>query len=155
MCEKLIYIISVLIELIHLTQQEGERLINIDNKSSVPIYQQIVDEIKEQVIKGILQGGDKLPSVREMASIITANPNTISRAYSELERQNVIETIRGRGTYVTVDYKPVMEKERLENLKGNIKKIIVEAKYMGISKEKILKIIENTYEDIDKLSKND
>lgn len=155
MCEKLIYIISVLIELIHLTQQEGERLINIDNKSSVPIYQQIVDEIKEQVIKGILQGGDKLPSVREMASIIIANPNTISRAYSELERQNVIETIRGRGTYVTVDYKPVMEKERLENLKGNIKKIIVEAKYMGISKEKILKIIENTYEDIDKLSKND
>lgn len=130
-------------------------MINIDNKSSVPIYQQIVDEIKEQVIKGILQGGDKLPSVREMASIITANPNTISRAYSELERQNVIETIRGRGTYVTVDYKPVMEKERLENLKGNIKKIIVEAKYMGISREKILKIIEDTYEDIDKLSKND
>lgn len=130
-------------------------MINIDNKSSIPIYQQIVDEIKEQVIKGILQGGDKLPSVREMASIITANPNTISRAYSELERQNVIETIRGRGTYVTVDYKPVMEKERLENLKGNIKKIIVEAKYMGISKEKILKIVENTYEDIDKLNKND
>lgn len=130
-------------------------MINIDNKSSVPIYQQIVDEIKEQVIKGILQGGDKLPSVREMASIITANPNTISRAYSELERQNVIETIRGRGTYVTVDYKPVMEKERLENLKGNIKKIIVEAKYMGISKEKILKIVENTYEDIDRLNKND
>ena len=130
-------------------------MINIDNKSSVPIYQQIVDEIKEQVIKGILHGGDKLPSVREMASIITANPNTISRAYSELERQNVIETIRGRGTYVTVDYKPVMEKERLEDLKGNIKKIIVEAKYMGISKEKILKIVENTYEDIDKLNKND
>ncbi|PJI08252.1 MULTISPECIES: GntR family transcriptional regulator [Clostridium] len=130
-------------------------MINIDNKSSIPIYQQIVDEIKEQVIKGILQGGDKLPSVREMASIITANPNTISRAYSELERQNVIETIRGRGTYVTVDYKPVMEKERLESLKGNIKKIIVEAKYMGISKKKILKIVENTYEDIDKLNKND
>jgi len=123
-------------------------LINIDNKSSTPIYQQIVDQVKEEILKGILQAGDKLPSVREMSSMITANPNTVSRAYSELERLKVIETIRGRGTYVTSEYKPVMEEERMENLKDNIKKIIVEAKYMGLSKEKMIEMINSAYDNI-------
>lgn len=123
-------------------------MINIDNKSSTPIYQQIVDQVKEEILKGILQAGDKLPSVREMSSMITANPNTVSRAYSELERLKVIETIRGRGTYVTSEYKPVMEEERMENLKDNIKKIIVEAKYMGLSKEKMIEMINSAYDNI-------
>ncbi|WP_234125052.1 GntR family transcriptional regulator [Clostridium hydrogenum] len=123
-------------------------MINIDNKSNVPIYQQIVDQIKEEILKGLLQSGDRLPSVREMSSRITANPNTVSRAYTELERQKVIETIRGKGTYVTSDYKPIMEAERMENLKDNIKKIIVEAKYMGISKEKIVDMVNSVYESI-------
>lgn len=123
-------------------------MINIDNKSSTPIYQQIVDQVKEEILKGILQAGDKLPSVREMSSMITANPNTVSRAYSELERLNVIETIRGRGTYVTSQYKPVMEEERMENLKDSIKKIIVEAKYMGLSKEKMIELINSAYDNI-------
>lgn len=123
-------------------------MINLDNKSNVPIYQQIVDQIKEEILKGILRSGDRLPSVREMSSMITANPNTVSRAYSELERQKVIETIRGKGTYVTSDYKPIMEVERMENLKDSIKKIIVEAQYMGISKEKIFDMINSVYESI-------
>ncbi len=123
-------------------------MINIDNKSSTPIYQQIVDEIKEEILKGILQGGDKLPSVREMSSIIMANPNTVSRAYSELERQKVIEIIRGKGTYVTSEYKPAIEEERMENLKDNIKKIIVEGKYMGLSKEKMIEMINKVYDSI-------
>lgn len=123
-------------------------MINIDNKSNVPIYQQIVDQIKEEILKGLLQSGDRLASVREMSSMITANPNTVSRAYTELERQKVIETIRGKGTYVTADYKPIMEAERMENLKDNIKKIIVEAKYMGISKEKIVDMVNSVYESI-------
>lgn len=123
-------------------------MINIDNKSSTPIYQQIVDQVKEEILKGILQAGDKLPSVREMSSMITANPNTVSRAYSELERLKVIETIRGRGTYVTSEYKPVIEEERMENLKDSIKKIIVEAKYMGLSKEKMIEMINSAYDNI-------
>ena len=61
-------------------------------------------ELKENIFKGILKPGDKLPSVREMASIITTNPNTVSKAYSELEREKIIETIRGKGTYVSLSY---------------------------------------------------
>lgn len=125
-------------------------LINIDVRSSRPIYEQIIDGIKENILKGILMPGDKLPSVREMSSLITTNPNTVSRAYMELERQGVIETVRGKGTYVSSDYKPKVEEERMEKLKEDIKKIIVEAHYMGITKEEILKIINEFYEEVKK-----
>lgn len=69
----------------------------IDGRSAKPIYEQIVDQVKEQLLKGILKSGDQLPSVRQLAGMLTINPNTVSKAYQELERQKVIETIRGRG----------------------------------------------------------
>ncbi len=64
-------------------------MINIDSRSSKPIYEQIIDGIKENVIRGILKPGDKLPSVRELAVMITTNPNTVSKAYKELEREKL------------------------------------------------------------------
>lgn len=64
-------------------------MINIDSRSSKPIYEQIIDGIKENVIRGILEPGDKLPSVRELAVMITTNPNTVSKAYKELEREKL------------------------------------------------------------------
>ena len=66
-------------------------IINIDARSSTPIYEQIVIGIKELILKNILSPGDKLPSVREMASTLTTNPNTVSKAYAELERMRIIE----------------------------------------------------------------
>lgn len=148
------YIISVLNKLIHLIHiihlTGGGILINIDSRSSVPIYQQIIDGIKENILKGIMKPGDKLPSVRELSSIITANPNTISRAYMELERQNVIETIRGRGTYVSALYEPKMEEERMNKLKENLKKVIIEAHYLGLKKEDIIYLINNSYDFADR-----
>jgi GntR family transcriptional regulator len=124
-------------------------VINIDPRSSKPIYEQIVDEIKENILKNILQPGDKLPSVRELSSMITANPNTIARAYSELERQRVIETIRGRGTYVSTDYKPKADEEQMERLKTDIKRIIVQTHYMGLEKSDIIDILEEIYQEIE------
>ena len=129
----------------------GERnLIKIDSRNSRPIYEQIIDSIKENILKGILRPGDKLPSVREMSSMITANPNTVSRAYMELERQGVTETLRGKGTFVSSNYKPKVEEESMEKLKDDIKKIIVEAYYMGIEKEDMIEIIEDLYKEVKK-----
>jgi len=122
-------------------------LINIDSRSSRPIYEQIVDGIKENILKGIMRPGDKLPSVRELSALITANPNTVSRAYMELERQKVIETIRGKGTYVASDYKPRIEEDRMNKLKEDLKKVIVEAHYLGLDKEKLVDFINEFYED--------
>lgn len=124
-------------------------MINIDSRSSTPIYQQIINGIKENILKGILQPGDKLPSVRELSSLITANPNTVSRAYIELERQSVIETIRGRGTYVSSIYQPKMDQERMDTLKENLKKIIIEAHYLGLTKKDAIDLMSSIY-DFDK-----
>lgn len=122
-------------------------LINIDSRSSRPIYEQIIDGIKENILKGILRPGDKLPSVRELSALITANPNTVSRAYMELERQKVIETIRGKGTYVASDYKPRLEEDRMNKLKEDLKKVIVEAHYLGLDKDRLVEFINEFYED--------
>ncbi|NFO98954.1 GntR family transcriptional regulator [Clostridium botulinum] len=129
---------------------EVKNLIQIDSRNSRPIYEQIIDAIKENILKGILRPGDKLPSVREMSSMIMANPNTVSRAYMELERQGVTETLRGRGTYVSSNYKAKMGEENMDKLKEDIKKIIVEAHYMGIKKEDMLKIVCDLYEEVKK-----
>lgn len=122
-------------------------MIVIDPRSSTPIYEQIVIKIKELILKGVLEPGDKLPSVREMSGIITANPNTVSKAYAELERQKVIETIRGRGTFVAENYKPKIQEDRMKVLKEDLKKVILEAKYMGLTKEELVNIMDTYYEE--------
>lgn len=149
---RLIHIVQLVcyIDYLKLHWEVKLKLINIDIRSNRPIYEQIIDGIKENILKGILQPGDKLPSVREMSSMITVNPNTVSRAYMELERQGVTETIRGRGTYVSSNYKPKVEEDRMEKLKEDIKKIILEAYYMGIKKEEIVKLINESYEEVKK-----
>lgn len=124
-------------------------MINIDIRSSKPIYEQIIDKIKESILRGIIKPGDKLPSVREMSSLITANPNTVSKAYTELERQKVIETIRGRGTYVSASYTPRLEEEKIKKLEEDIKKIIIDAHYMGVKREEIIRIMDELYRKLE------
>lgn len=113
-------------------------MFNIDQRSSTPIYQQLVQEIKEHILKGLLQPGDKLPSVRELSAQLTINPNTIQKAYQELERQNVTETLRGKGTFVSINYKPDRDEERMQLITEELKRIIIEAYYVGLNEEKIV-----------------
>ena len=120
-------------------------MITIDSRSSKPIYQQIIDKIKENIIKGILKPGDKLPSVRELAGVITINPNTISKAYSELERVKAIEVIRGKGTFVAESFNPTMDEEKMKEIKEHMKKIIIEAHYIGVDKDKLIDILNEIY----------
>lgn len=121
------------------------KIINIDARSSTPIYEQIINGVKELIIKGILSPGDKLPSVRELANELTTNPNTVSKAYAELERLKIIETLRGRGTFVSVYYEPKLEEDSLLKLKDDLKKVLLTAHYMGVDKSKITNLIEEIH----------
>ena len=114
------------------------KILNLDPRSSVPIYQQIINGVKELVIRKILQPGDKLPSVREMAGMLTTNPNTVSKAYNELERLKIIETLRGRGTFVALDYKGQVMEENVLKLKDDLKNIVISAYSMGLNKEDLM-----------------
>ena len=125
-------------------------MINIDSRNSKPIYEQIVEGIKENILRGILTHGERLPSVREMSNLMRITPNTVSRAYMELERQNVVETIRGKGTFISAEYKPIVDQEKVKKLKNNIKNIVVEAHYNGISRDGLIEIIDDVYNEIHK-----
>ncbi|WP_297423713.1 GntR family transcriptional regulator [Clostridium sp.] len=115
-------------------------MLRVDPRSSTPIYEQIQLGIKELILKGALKSGEKLPSVREMSSILTINPNTISKAYCELEREGVIETLRGKGTFITDNYKRKVDEKKMEYISEELKKIILKANYSGISKEEFMKL---------------
>ena len=110
-------------------------MIKVDPRSSTPIYEQIELGIKELIMKGALKQGETLTSVRELASMLTINPNTISKAYGELEREGIIETLRGKGTFVSENIEGKVDERRMEEISGSLKKIILEASYSGITKE--------------------
>lgn len=106
-------------------------------QASNPIYMQIVDKINQQIIRGELMPGNKLPSVREMAVQTGVNPNTIQRTYSELERMGIVETKRGQGTFVTENI------DLINMLKVRLQMDIIEAfvrnmKELGFSEEEML-----------------
>ena len=72
----------------------------LDDRSPVPVYVQLAEQVLHALARGTLKNGDRLPAVREVATSLGVNPNTVNRAYSELERDGVLETKRGRGTFV-------------------------------------------------------
>lgn len=110
-------------------------ILHIQDGSLLPIYEQVVQQVKEQIAKGILQEGERIPSVRELSAALLINPNTVSKAYQELERQGVLITKRGKGTFIAQTARaPGMEKERMDQLRMELKRLIVEARHLGLSR---------------------
>ncbi|NLK51816.1 MAG: GntR family transcriptional regulator [Syntrophomonadaceae bacterium] len=107
----------------------------VDPRSSIPIYLQLVNGVKEAVARGVLVAGEKMPSVRELATQITINPNTIAKAYQELEREGIIETFRGRGTFVTQKKKEVNREDGKRILKMLMRNILIEAYHFQFDSE--------------------
>lgn len=87
-------------------------MIQLNYRDSRPIYEQIKDGIKQLIYTEVLCADDKLPSVRDLASKLAINPNTISRAYKELEQEGVIYTLSGKGTFISGDFKGKEEKTK-------------------------------------------
>lgn len=105
-----------------------------------PIYIQIMNLIKNKMVSGEISGGDKLPSVREFSKELKVNPNTIQRAYQELEREGLVFTQRGMGTFVTEDIETIkrLKKSMAESIIDNF---LMEMKKIGFNSNEILKII--------------
>ncbi|MBS5927749.1 MAG: GntR family transcriptional regulator [Clostridium sp.] len=97
-----------------------------------PIYEQIKEKFIELIINNALREGDKLPSVRELASMLTVNPNTISKAYSRLEDGGMIETLKGKGTFVRAGAKELVLAYNYDILMKKIKDVLESAKSLNI-----------------------
>lgn len=123
-------------------------MIIIDSKSSTPIYEQITIGIKELILKNVIRSGDKLPSVRELSTILTINPNTVSKAYMELEKQNIVESIKGKGTFITRDYRKPVSEEKISKLILDFKRLILEANYLGLEENDLILLLDEGFKEI-------
>ncbi|MGE5458844.1 MAG: GntR family transcriptional regulator [Methanobacterium sp.] len=123
------------------TSEGGLMWFDVDPRSSTPIYLQLVQGIKEAIARGVLQTGDRLPTVRDLASEIRINPNTIAKAYARLEQEGLIETMRSRGTFVAAGSTPVNLEQRYKKLAEHMQAMLVEAYHMGISQAELERFI--------------
>lgn len=113
-------------------------MINLDYQSRTPIYEQIVEQVERYVVLGILKPEEQLSSVRDMATALGINPNTVKKAYTELERRGVIVTISTKGTYIASNTKKIVEEKIAEKFE-KIKNLIEEIEQLGLTKEEIRK----------------
>lgn len=111
----------------------------------LPIYLQIINYLKKDIISGKLKAGDKLPSVRELSSTLRVNPNTIARVYQELEREGVTFTQRGMGTFIKEDSTMINE-IKSEMAKEIIDSFLEGMKKLGFDKEEVMRIIDKGWD---------
>ena len=117
--------------------------LTIDPESSVPIYIEIEENIHSLIAAGQLQPGEQLPTIRELAADIRVNLNTVARAYFELDKEGVISTQRGKGTFVTgVPDKVQIERKRQKLLHSIIHSALEEAQKLGYSQDEIKKVFQ-------------
>lgn len=116
---------------------------HVDAGSGVPIYMQILNQVRRATASGLLKPGDQMPSVRELAMGLTVNPNTIAKAYQELERDGVIKTVRGIGTFVAEKEVKIVHEERVKVLLTAIDKVLIEAHHLGFSEDEVRHFIDD------------
>ena len=122
--------------------------IRIEPSSSVPIYRQIADQIRYQIAAGILKEGDKVWSVRELASQLAVNQNTILKVYNELCRENILKIERGEGTFVSSGKQNIPADERREMIAGPLREAAVLAMQLDIPIEQALELFRTEYDKI-------
>lgn len=123
-------------------------LFHVNASSGVPIYVQIETQVKNAVAAGALKKNGALPSIRKLAVELRVNPNTVARAYQELEREGVIGTVPGGGTYVAGHTPRFLKSEKLRRLQPYARQIAVEGTQLGLSEDEI---IETVAEELEKL----
>ena len=116
----------------------------VDVMSRVPVYEQIIKQVEEQVLTGILKEGDKLPSVRSLSVKLSINPNTIQKAYTELDRRQLIITVPGKGSFISEKAIEVVGANSREKM-TELNKIIRELALAGVTKEEISNNIEEVF----------
>jgi len=118
----------------------------IDNKSSIPIYEQIVNQIKEGIIEENIKSGEKLISIRSLAKDLGISIMTVKKSYDQLEKEGFIKSVQGKGSYVLEKNQNFVKEEKLKEIERYISKIIDISSQYEIKKEEILETFEYMYE---------
>jgi len=121
-------------------------MFQLDFKDRRPLFEQIKEKIKELMISGVLKPGERIPSVRELAQMLTINPNTIQKAYRDLESEGFIYSIRGKGSFVA-PRELVSSRERQDELLKEFDRISAELMYLDFPKEQLINHINGIYRE--------
>ncbi len=118
-------------------------LFSVEMTSSTPIYAQIVGQVKHAIASGLLQAGDALPSLREVAAQVRVNPLTVAKAYRELETNGIVVFERGRGTFVSAQATRQSAPYRRAELLQIVERMLVESYYLGASGDEVREAVED------------
>ena len=122
-------------------------MFQIDLKSRKSIYEQVIDDVKELIVTGVLPAESKLPSVRELSKTLTVNPNTVQKAYRELEHQGYIYTVTGLGCFVATREEKQIDMKRVKQIMEELTLAIRELMYLGVTADEIRRKIDEIYKE--------
>lgn len=123
-----------------MTYEEGDALISINYRDPRPIYEQVRDSLRRLILSGAMKSGERLPSVRDLSSTLTVNPNTVQRAYRELESEGYIYSVPGKGSFVADDKE--IDQGRVDQLFKKMDEAAKELFYLGYSWEELARHIQ-------------
>src|SRR5471030_2444995 len=120
--------------------------LQLNFKSGVPVYLQLVEQVKSAAASGAAVAGDALPSVRALAEELRVNRNTIAKAYAELESQGVIETLAGKGCFVRQNHSPLRKTARLDLVTQDVDQAVIQAHHLQIGRAEFLRLAEDRFD---------
>ncbi|MBM7649845.1 GntR family transcriptional regulator [Bacillus ectoiniformans] len=129
-------------------------MFSLDMRSRQPLYEQLIEKFKEMIMYEVYEPDDQLPSVRQLAKELAINPNTIQKAYRELEREGFIYSLPGKGSFVKKQIKSVNE-QKVEQMKAELLKLISEAMFLGLSKKEIEQLADQAEKEMKGEDRND
>lgn len=118
--------------------------VELDFRSGIPIYVQIMDQVKHLIATGALRPGDQLPTVRQLAADLRVNFNTVARAYRMLDEAGIISTQHGRGTYLLEESEAASQKLRQQALEGLTRHYLAEANKLGFTPQEVAEVFDQT-----------
>lgn len=122
-------------------------MIEVDLHSRKPIYEQLIENITMLVMSGALSADEQVPSVRQLAVSLAVNPNTVQRAFTELERRGVLYSVSGKGGFVNGKLDSVKEKQKLLYL-DSLKSLVLKMKSCGVCKDAVISLVNDIYNDV-------
>jgi GntR family transcriptional regulator len=123
--------------------------LHISTKDGVPIYLQIVNQVKYLVAAGRLAPGEEVPPIRVLAEQLVINPNTVAKAYHELEREGVVSKRHGAGTYISDNGSPLARRERTKILARRVDALLAEARHMDVPLADLIQLVRQRHDNIE------
>lgn len=119
-------------------------MLQIDVMSRQPVYEQVISQIEQLVLTGILTSGSQIPSVRSLSVELSINPNTIQKAYSELDRRGIIYSVPGKGCFISENAIDILSNNKRKQI-TELEKIMYELALAGVSRELMIECIDNAF----------